>query len=197
LPRRGRASSKVGYRHERRKTIPALSDVLASDAKHIRIEVPVDADRTAASPLNTPRHPEWHQVQRQRIDGPWRITSLNGAGRLAERRKVTAAPRSLAMPVRRQCICSPQNYGTRCLCGRYSLKACSGWRWMRTPDIDYMEANRVELYQWPSQVWRKSMDGRCGHGRRSGRRRCCSGDRSAAPGSRLGIERDRDDAGHR
>ena len=83
MPLRGGASDKVGNRYERQWTVLALLDVLAGDAEYIRIEVPGDAGRGAEFLLMRDGIREWHQVKRQRTDGPWTITSLNNAGVLA------------------------------------------------------------------------------------------------------------------
>jgi hypothetical protein len=83
MPLRGGASEKAGNRYERQWTVLALLDVLAGDAEYIRIEVPGDEGRGAEFLLMRDGIREWHQVKRQRAEGPWTIASLSSAGVLA------------------------------------------------------------------------------------------------------------------
>jgi hypothetical protein len=83
MPLRGGASEKAGNRYERQWTTLALLDVLAGDAEYIRIEVPGPAGRGAEFLLTRNGIREWHQVKRQRAEGPWTIASLGRAGVLA------------------------------------------------------------------------------------------------------------------
>lgn len=83
LPLPGGAADKAGNRFERRWTVLALLDMLDGKADSLRIEVPGKDGSGTEFRVTSDGFPVWHQVKRQRAQGPWTIASLAKEGVLA------------------------------------------------------------------------------------------------------------------
>ena len=77
LPLMGGAADKAGNRFERRRTLLALLDVLAGEARSLQVEVPGEEGAGAEFlQVRADGVLVWHQVKRQHARSSWTIRSL-------------------------------------------------------------------------------------------------------------------------
>src|SRR5205809_4062439 len=75
MPPRGGLAAKIGDRYEGRWTVSQLLRVMREEADWIRVEIPSVDDAEFA--LGFRDVVEYHQVKRQRADGPWTVPALS------------------------------------------------------------------------------------------------------------------------
>ena len=76
MPLQGGASDKAGNRYERRWTVLMVAEVMRGEAISLRTEIPGLPGRGFEFRLQRNDFSEWHQVKRQRSEGPWSIAAL-------------------------------------------------------------------------------------------------------------------------